>query len=97
MAAFEHSGRTAALDETRTLDALEETSTLAVLIGYTGPPIDQVYRVADGENSIGRDPNCTIVIDDPYASRRAARLVARDGAFALENLSENSSSSMALR
>jgi hypothetical protein len=75
-------------ERTREIDALKETSTAAVLIGYQGFHHDDVFRVGYGETIIGRSEQCNVIVKDPYASSRAVRIVARGGEFALESLSK---------
>jgi sigma-B regulation protein RsbU (phosphoserine phosphatase) len=44
------------------------------------------YDLAEQEILLGRDPACQIVIDDPAASRKHARLVLEEGAYVIEDL-----------
>jgi len=57
----------------------------ATLVLVAGPTPGQVYSLA-ADTVIGRDPLADIQIDDSAVSRRHARIVARDGAYAVEDL-----------
>lgn len=44
------------------------------------------FRVRDGQNSLGSDPSCSIVISHPTISGKHASLRAQDGKFFLTDL-----------
>ena len=44
------------------------------------------WRLSEGPNDIGRDPECAVSIDSPSVSRRHARLVVASGAATIEDL-----------
>ena len=45
------------------------------------------YVLANGVNTIGREPNCAVCINDPSVSRGHARIVVEDGRATIEDLS----------
>jgi DNA-binding winged helix-turn-helix (wHTH) protein len=47
---------------------------------------DTTHRLAAGENEIGRDPDCAIVIDSTGISRRHARVTVRGSEAVIEDL-----------
>lgn len=55
----------------------------------TGPHLAsrrREWRLSEGPNDIGRDPECAVSIDSPSVSRRHARLVVTSGAATIEDL-----------
>ena len=44
------------------------------------------WRLSEGPNDVGRDPECAVSIDSPSVSRRHARLVVTSGAATIEDL-----------
>ena len=44
------------------------------------------FVLANGVNTIGREPNCAVCINDPSVSRGHARIVVEDGRATLEDL-----------
>jgi hypothetical protein len=47
---------------------------------------DRVLPLAEGENVIGRDPVCSVWLDQPGVSRRHARVVVTDDRAEIEDL-----------
>ena len=47
---------------------------------------DRVHRLEPGENVIGRDDDCAVVLDFTGVSRRHARITVEDDRFVLEDL-----------
>jgi DNA-binding winged helix-turn-helix (wHTH) protein len=47
---------------------------------------DRVHRLKKGENVIGRDDDCSVVVDFTGVSRHHARITVEDGRFVLEDL-----------
>ena len=47
---------------------------------------DHVHRLETGENVIGRDDDCAVVLDFTGVSRRHARIIVEHGHFVLEDL-----------
>ena len=45
------------------------------------------YVLSNGVNTIGREPNCAVCINDPSVSRGHARIVIEEGRATLEDLS----------
>jgi pSer/pThr/pTyr-binding forkhead associated (FHA) protein len=64
---------------------------VAVLIGVDGKLKDEVYKVFDGENTIGRLPSAEIRTSDrdDAVSREHAQILHREGAFGLKPLRES--------
>lgn len=46
----------------------------------------QAFDVKEGTTLVGRDPSCTIVVDDPSVSRRHAEFVLKEGRLTLKDL-----------
>jgi len=46
----------------------------------------RIYPLSEGENYVGRDASCDVVIDAPGVSRRHARIVLMDGNAVIEDL-----------
>ncbi len=44
------------------------------------------FRIRDGQNSLGSDPSCNVVISHPTISGKHASLRAQDGKFFLTDL-----------
>lgn len=44
------------------------------------------FVLSNGVNTIGREPNCAVCINDPSVSRGHARIVVDDGRVTLEDL-----------
>lgn len=66
------------------------TGVVGVLIGIGGKLKDEVYKVFDGENTIGRLPTAEIRTDerDDAISREHAQIIHREGAFGIKALKE---------
>lgn len=47
---------------------------------------DRIHRLREGENFLGRDDDCAVVLDFVGVSRRHARITLRGGAATLEDL-----------
>jgi DNA-binding winged helix-turn-helix (wHTH) protein len=58
----------------------DTTSRLIAVVGSREIPL------AEGENLIGRDPDCRIVINSPDVSRHHARIIVTGNAVAVEDL-----------
>ncbi len=66
---------------------LPETSqTGAFLLGVSPPVSGVVFRTAIGQNTIGRDDDCDIVLQDPTVSNRHAEIIARAEGCTVTNL-----------
>jgi pSer/pThr/pTyr-binding forkhead associated (FHA) protein len=61
---------------------------MGVLIAVEGELEGDVFRVPDGENLIGRDKQCSIVVPSEWISRTHAKLVHRDGLFVVAPMSD---------
>jgi hypothetical protein len=59
-----------------------------VLVVVAGEPKGKVYAIKDGENVLGRDASCDVVIPPETISRRHAKLTHEDGVYWVEPLSE---------
>jgi DNA-binding winged helix-turn-helix (wHTH) protein len=44
------------------------------------------WRLAEGTNIVGRDPDCEVSVDSPGVSRRHARIVVSEGTATIEDL-----------
>jgi pSer/pThr/pTyr-binding forkhead associated (FHA) protein len=67
------------------------TGVVGVLIGIGGKLKDEVYKVFDGENTIGRLPTAEVRTGerDDTISREHAQIIHREGAFGIKPLKEN--------
>nr|WP_255480938.1 FtsK/SpoIIIE domain-containing protein [Quadrisphaera sp. RL12-1S] len=63
--------------------------TAAVLTVLTGPHAGRQVELPAGTAVIGRDPRCDVVVDDPLASKRHARLVVGEVAEVVDLGSAN--------
>jgi len=52
----------------------------------SGPAAGNTYPLEGPEISIGREPTCNIAINDAEVSRKHARLVWKEGGYAIEDL-----------
>jgi pSer/pThr/pTyr-binding forkhead associated (FHA) protein len=59
---------------------------VGVLIAVDGPLQNEIFRVYDGENSMGRSQQARIVLDSRYISREHALLIHQDGTFGIKPL-----------
>lgn len=61
------------------------TGIVAVLIGVKGELMDEVYKIRDGENRLGRTRTLEVVLgNDESISREHAIIVHKEGAFFLQ-------------
>jgi pSer/pThr/pTyr-binding forkhead associated (FHA) protein len=61
------------------------TGLVAVLIGIKGELIDEIYKIRDGENRVGRTRTLEVVLgNDEAISREHAVIVHKEGAFFLQ-------------
>jgi hypothetical protein len=61
---------------------------VGVLVAVEGELEGEVYRVYDGENRIGRSPDCEIELPSKKISREHAKLIHQDGMFVVAPLSD---------
>jgi hypothetical protein len=61
---------------------------VGVLVAVEGDLEGEIYRVVDGENRMGRSPDCEIELRSKKISREHAKLIHRDGIFAIAPLSD---------
>jgi hypothetical protein len=59
-------------------ETLHETNVRGVLIGVVGKLHSHVLPIVAGAGTLGRAPDNTYVLDDPYLSKQAARLIGYD-------------------
>jgi len=59
---------------------------LVLEIRSLSSPVQRAARLRPGTYIVGRDPGCDIVIPDPYASRRHARIFYKDDKWYVEDL-----------
>ncbi len=64
----------------------EISQTGAFLLGVSPPVSGVVFRTAIGKNTIGRDDDCAIVLQDPTVSNRHAEIIARAEGCTVTNL-----------
>ncbi len=62
-----------------------------MLVGIEGTLANQVFRVFDGSNRLGRGEGCQVLLPSQRISREHARLDHRDGRFEIAPLSEKNS------
>lgn len=60
--------------------------TPTTLVVTQGALAGTTVRLGEGAISLGRAPECTIVLDDDYASSRHARVFPKDGQWWVEDL-----------
>ena len=56
---------------------------MGVLVAVEGESEGEVYKLKDGENKIGRNPECDVQIPSRDISRPHAVLIHKNGAFAV--------------
>lgn len=61
---------------------------VAVLIAIEGRLENEVYRIFDGPNRLGRASECEVVLPSQRISREHARIAHHDGVFRIEPLSD---------
>jgi pSer/pThr/pTyr-binding forkhead associated (FHA) protein len=61
---------------------------VGVLVGTGGRLENEVFRVFDGANKLGRADHCEVVLHSQRISREHAMLTHRDGSFRIEPLSD---------
>ena len=61
---------------------------VGVLVAVDGPLEGEVYKLFDGENKLGRSPSCQVELPSAKISREHAKLIHRDGVFAIAPLSD---------
>src|SRR5579859_2381250 len=67
-----------------------QTPGLAAITFLTGPPAGKTFRITKPITTIGREANNDLVVKgDLKVSRQHARLRLSNGAWSIENLSEN--------
>lgn len=59
------------------------------ILGLSGPIEGQLYQLADGRVSIGRSPECDIVVDESSVSKRHAELLIQPGNSRIYDLSRS--------
>jgi len=75
-------------DEDSALGALEDAGIKgpALVVRSGGGRAGETFHPQGDRTTIGRSPDCEIFLDDVTVSRKHAVLVARDGAFLIEDL-----------
>lgn len=61
---------------------------VGVLVGIAGRLENEVFRIFDGANKLGRADHCEVVLPSQRISREHARLTHQDGSFRIEPLNE---------
>ena len=67
------------------------------LIITEGPLAGSMVPLTPTSITIGRDQNCTLVLNDSYASSHHARVVPKDGSWWLEDLNSTNGTTLAGR
>ncbi|MPV49184.1 FHA domain-containing protein [Pseudactinotalea sp. HY160] len=70
---------------------------LGRLVVTAGPLGGTSMRLGESAILIGRDPSCTLVLDDDYSSSRHARIFPADGAWYVEDLGSTNGTFVASR
>jgi pSer/pThr/pTyr-binding forkhead associated (FHA) protein len=68
---------------------MQNTSTLAWLIGNQGTPNEFRFELSKSETTLGRESDCDIQLKDPLVSRRHAQICFREGGFEIEDLNSS--------
>ncbi len=70
------------------LPALDRHEVAAVLVAVDGELKGEVWRLYDGENTLGRSEASDVVLASKWISREHANLVHQEGVFAIVPLNE---------
>jgi predicted component of type VI protein secretion system len=68
--------------------SLSPAQVVGVLVAVEGELEGSVYRVINGDNRLGRSNSCEIEMPSKKISREHAKIVHRDGVFAIMPLSD---------
>ena len=68
--------------------AMLPNQVVGVLVAIEGELEGEVYRVYDGENRLGRSPDCAIELPSRKISREHSKLIHQDGVFVIAPLSD---------
>ena len=68
--------------------AMLPNQVVGVLVAIEGELEGEVYRVYDGENRLGRAPECEIELPSRKISREHSKLIHQDGMFVIAPLSD---------
>ncbi len=61
---------------------------VGVLVAVEGELEGEIFRLADGENFLGRSRECGVHLSSEWISRRHAKIIHMDGQFVVGPLSE---------
>ena len=61
---------------------------VGVLVAVEGELEGEVYKIVDGENRLGRAAECEVRLDSKKISRLHAKVIHKDGLFAIAPLSD---------
>jgi pSer/pThr/pTyr-binding forkhead associated (FHA) protein len=86
-AAAPAAANTTAATEYVDVRAILPNQVVGVLVVIEGELEGEVYRVYDGDNRLGRSPDCEIELPSRKISREHAKLIHQDGTFAIAPLS----------
>ncbi len=67
---------------------LERSDVAAVLVAIDGDMKGEVFKLFEGDNQLGRSESNDVVLASKWISRQHAKVIHRDGVFALMPLSE---------
>lgn len=68
--------------------AMLPNQVVGVLVAIEGELEGEVYRIYDGENRLGRSPDCEIELPSRKISREHTKLIHQDGMFVIAPLSD---------
>jgi hypothetical protein len=75
---------------------MSERQPRAPVVGWfvvlNGEQVGEDFRVRDGQNILGSDPSCDVVINDPTVSSKHASLRHKEGKFILSDLDSTNGS-----
>jgi hypothetical protein len=76
-------------EKTKIVDVrgLFKSHVVGVLVAIDGEYEGEVYKLRDGENTIGRTKDCQVQMPSQYISRPHALLIHKEGMFAIRPLS----------
>ena len=70
------------------LPILERSDVAAVLVAVDGDMKGEVFKLYEGENRLGRSESNDVVLASKWISRQHAKVIHRNGVFALVQLSK---------
>lgn len=71
-----------------TVPGFSEEALIGVLVGVDGELKDEIFKVRQGDNKLGRSPECAVHLLDPKVSREHAMILSEDGVLLILPLSQ---------